>query len=93
MPIPLFVPQMMRTMGMKERAVLNSIDNDREITRSTDGRFLYEYQKAVLLALKEIGRLTEMQCRHSEEKLKIQFHTFIKRRMENEKDRGKGEYD
>ena len=34
-----------------EPITLERIENDRKITRETDGEFLYEYQKAVLLAL------------------------------------------
>lgn len=39
-----------------EPITLERIENDRRITRETDGEFLYEYQKAVLLALVESGR-------------------------------------
>ena len=51
---------------------LTRIENDRKITRETDGEFLYEYQKAILLALVESGRLTEQQFRYAEEKLRMQ---------------------
>ena len=51
---------------------LERIENDRAITRGTDGEFLYEYQKAVLLALAEAGRLTQLQYRYAEEKLRQQ---------------------
>ena len=51
---------------------LTRIENDRRITREIDGEFLYEYQKAVLLALVESGRLTEQQYRYAEEKLRMQ---------------------
>ena len=51
---------------------LTRIENDRRITRESDGEFLYEYQKAVLLALVESGRLTEQQYRYAEEKLRLQ---------------------
>ena len=55
---------------------LEHIENDRRITRETDGEFLYEYQKAVLLALVESGRLTEQQFRYAEEKLRMQRCEF-----------------
>ena len=51
---------------------LERIEDDRRITRETDGEFLYEYQKALLLALVESGRLTEQQYRYAEEKLRMQ---------------------
>lgn len=59
-------------------AKLHSIENDRRITRETDGEFLYEYQKALLLSLAESGRLTEMQYRYAEEKLRQQQYEFEK---------------
>ena len=55
-----------------EPITLERIESDRRITRETDGEFLYEYQKAVLLALVESGRLTEQQYRYAEEKLRMQ---------------------
>ena len=61
-----------------EPITLERIENDRRITRETDGEFLYEYQKAVLLALVESGRLTEQQYRYAEEKLRIQRCEFEK---------------
>ena len=55
-----------------EPITLERIENDRRIIHETDGEFLYEYQKAVLLALVESGRLTEQQYRYAEEKLRMQ---------------------
>ena len=57
---------------MQDRAVLRSVENDRRITKEQDQEFLYTYQRAVLLALKEAGQLTEMQYRYAEGKLKEQ---------------------
>ena len=57
---------------MQERAVLRSVENDRRITKVQDQEFLYTYQRAVLLALKEAGQLTEMQYRYAEGKQKEQ---------------------
>ena len=45
---------------------------DREITRKEDARFLWEFQRAVLLALNEDGALTDAQ-----EKLKEQYRAAI----------------
>ena len=61
-----------------EPITIERIENDRKITRETDGEFLYEYQKAVLLALVESGRLTEQQFRYAEERLRIQRCEFEK---------------
>ncbi len=57
---------------MLEQAVLRSVENDRRITEEQDAEFLYLLQNAILLALKEAGRLNEMQYRYAEEKLKTQ---------------------
>ena len=57
----------MHTLGTKgggrmaEQARLLDIENDREITKETDSQFLFEYQRAVLLTLKDKGVLNEMQ--------------------------------
>ena len=48
-------------------------ENDREITKETDSQFLFEYQRAILLELKDKGILNEMQYRYAEEKLKKQL--------------------
>lgn len=53
-------------------ANLKAIESDHKITRKTDREFLYEFQKAILLALVESGRLTELQYRYAEEKLRQQ---------------------
>ena len=58
---------------MTEQARLLDIENDREITKETDSQFLFEYQRAVLLTLKDKGILNEMQYRYVEEKLKKQL--------------------
>ena len=52
---------------------LQSIENDRKITREDDGEFLYEFQKALLLALVESGRLTEQQFRYANDQLRRQL--------------------
>ena len=56
-----------------DEITLKAIENDHKITRKTDSEFLYEFQKAVLLALLEDGTLTEMQYRYAEEKLRKQI--------------------
>ena len=55
-----------------DEITLKAIENNHRIIRKTDSEFLYEFQKAVLLALLEDGALTEMQYRYAEEKLRRQ---------------------
>ena len=62
---------------MEERARLVRIEHDREITKETDSRFLFEYQRAILLSLKEGGVLNEAQYRYAEEKLRNQLRTYF----------------
>lgn len=50
---------------------------DREITRKEDARFLWEFQRTVLLALNEDGSLTDAQLQYAEEKLKEQYRAAI----------------
>lgn len=61
---------------MAEQARLLDIENDREITKETDSQFLFEYQRALLLTLKDKGVLNEMQYQYAEEKLKRQWKQF-----------------
>ena len=63
-----------------EPITLERIENDHRITRETDSEFLYEFQKSLLLALVESGRLTEQQYRYAEEKLRMQRCEFEKSR-------------
>ena len=58
---------------MVEQAQLLGIENDREVTKETDSQFLFEYQRAILLKLKDKGVLNEIQYRYAEEKLKKQL--------------------
>ena len=55
-----------------DNITLQTIENDHRITQKTDSKFLYAFQKAVLLALLEDGTLTEMQYRYAEQKLRGQ---------------------
>lgn len=70
--------------GMEERARLVKIEHDRKITKETDSRFLFEYQRAILLSLKDSGALGEAQYRYAEEKLKNQFRAHIRRQNSTE---------
>ena len=61
---------------MAEQARLLGVENNREITKETDSQFLFEYQRAILLELKDRGVLNEIQYRYAEEKLKKQLKQF-----------------
>lgn len=67
----------------KQFAKLQRIENDRRITKETDYEFLYQLQNALLLALKERGRLSQMQYRHAEERLQAQRRDRARKLMEN----------
>lgn len=62
----------------RQYASLEQIENNRKITRETDGPFLYRLQSGLLLALKEQGRLSEIQYRHAQEHLERQRLTGAK---------------
>ena len=61
---------------MREQARLVRIEQGRRITKESDGQFLFEYQRAVLLSLREAGTLNEAQYRCAEEKLKEQLRAY-----------------
>ena len=67
---------------MQDRAVLRSVEQDRRITEEQDAEFLFACQRALLLALKETGQLSETQYRYAEEKLKAQRITAAQRSQE-----------
>ena len=74
---------------MKEQAILHTIENDREISWNTDSKFLFEYQRSMLLALKELGTINEIQYRYAEQILKEQLRTYIEKNYSyNEKNGG-----
>ncbi len=70
--------------GMEERARLVRVEHDHRITKETDGQFLFEYQRAILLSLKDSGALDEAQYRYAEEKLKAQLRAYIKKQNSTE---------
>lgn len=53
-------------------AELQRIDHDEEVTKENHYEFLYQLQNALLLGLKDQGRLNSMQYRHAAEKLNAQ---------------------
>lgn len=66
---------------MEDTAVLQTIENNREIIWDSDSEFLFEYQKAMLLALKELGTLDEVQYRYAEATLKEQRKDFVRKKL------------
>ncbi|MDE6589005.1 MAG: hypothetical protein K2K53_01395 [Oscillospiraceae bacterium] len=69
---------------MEEQARLVGIEHDCKITKETDSQFLFEYQRAILLSLKEGGALDEAQYRYAEEKLKSQLRASIRKHNSTE---------
>lgn len=55
---------------MKEQAILQRIEHDRKITWESDRQFLLEYQRLILLALRDGGILNEIQYQYAEQNLK-----------------------
>lgn len=74
---------------MEEWARLTEIEHDRKITKETDSQFLFQYQRAVLLSLKNGGTLNETQYRYAEEKLKNQLQWYL-RKQNGAEERGEG---
>lgn len=55
-----------------DEIILKTVENEHKVTEKSDPEFLYEFQKAVLLALLEAGTLTELQYHSVEEALRKQ---------------------
>ena len=66
----------------KQYASLEAIENDRKITKETDNEFLHQLQSGLLLALKERGRLNEMQYRHAQDRLNQQRRDWTKKQQQ-----------
>lgn len=66
---------------MKGQTILERIEHDRPTDWDSDGEFLFAYERAALLALKELGTLNEMQYRYAEDGLKKQRRTFVKKEI------------
>ncbi|MBQ9165757.1 MAG: hypothetical protein IJX71_02340 [Oscillospiraceae bacterium] len=64
---------------MVKNAILIKIENEHKIRKDTDCEFLYSLQCGMLLALKEQGRLNEMQFRNAEMKLRQQQRVYMKK--------------
>lgn len=69
----------------KQYASLERVEHNRRITWETDGPFLYRLQVGLLLALKEQGRLSEMQYRHAQDRLDRQRRAWLKKQQKGEK--------
>ena len=63
--------------GVSENWYLVKIEKDHAITKKTDARFLMEYQRSILLELKERGALTEMQYRNAVEAIERQLRSVM----------------
>ena len=68
----------------EERVRLVEIEHDRKITKEADGQFLFEYQRAILLSLRDSGALDEAQYRYAEEKLKNQLRAYNRKQNSTE---------
>lgn len=66
----------------RQYAVLQRISDNQTITEESEYRFIYLLQNSLLLALREQGRLSPMQHRHAEERLKKQRRDRAKRKLE-----------
>lgn len=66
----------------RQYAVLQRISDSQTITEESEYRFIYLLQNSLLLALREQGRLSPMQHRHAEERLKKQRRDRAKRKLE-----------
>ena len=62
----------------KQFAKLEGVLQDHPITPKTDPVFLYHLKKALLLALKEQGQLSAMQCRAACDRLERQRPSAIR---------------
>lgn len=63
----------------RQYASLERIEHNHRITRETDHVFLYRLQGGLLLALKEQGRLNEMQYRQARDRLDRQHRDWIRK--------------
>ncbi len=63
----------------RQYASLERIEHNHRITRETDHAFLYRLQGGLLLALKEQGRLNEMQYRQARDRLDRQHRDWIRK--------------
>ena len=68
-------------MTKRKFAQLQRIDNDHKITEEADSAFLHALQNSLLLALKEQGRLNEMQYRDAAERLNAQQRKIIREQI------------
>ena len=61
---------------------LLKVEENQSITQENDVYFFFELQRGVLLSLKDMGKLTEMQYRNAEEALREQRNAMIRARIE-----------
>lgn len=65
----------------KQYASLEAIENDRIIKKETDYDFLYQLQRGLLLALKERGRINEMQYCNAQNRLNRQRQKWTRKQQ------------
>ena len=63
-------------------AKLDRIEHNEPITRESSYEFLHHLQHALVLAIREQGRLSPMQHRHAQERLKQQRRERARQRQE-----------
>lgn len=63
----------------RQYASLEQIEHNHKITQETDHAFLYRLQGGLLLALKEQGRLNEMQYCHAQDRLDRQHREWVRK--------------
>lgn len=72
----------MRCDIVKKYAALQRVDNDHPITKDANSAFIYHLQHSLLLALKERGRLSEMQYRHAAKRLTQQLRDQTRKQLQ-----------
>lgn len=68
-------------MRLRTQAHLKEVKNSNKFDINENIKFLYELHRALLLSLKEIGTLDEMQYRDAEKELQEQFLTLLKNKQ------------
>lgn len=71
---------------MRMRFKFVAFHNYYQISKQTECNFIFLVQHAILLGLKEAGRLNEMQHRHAEATLLEQHREYIRAHTESLKD-------
>ncbi len=70
-------------MGRRTSIVQHTIFEDHKITKETDYPFLYTLESGLLLALKEMGQLSQTQYRAAEEQHAKQRKVWLRKQAAN----------